>query len=56
MVTLTAYWDLAYNPEDELIYATAPEEGIISVINFSNKLSSQDEISSATEFPDSNHS
>ena len=46
-----SYWDLAYNPEDDLIYATAPLNGFISVINSSNKLSSQDKILSAFDFP-----
>ena len=25
MVNVEEYWDLAYNPEDDLIYATSPQ-------------------------------
>ena len=46
-----SYWDLAYNPEGDLIYATALEQGFISVINSSNKVSSQNEISDDGDYP-----
>ena len=46
-----SYWDLTYNPEGDLIYATALEQGFISVINSSNKVSSQNEISDDGDYP-----
>ena len=45
------YWDLAYNPEGDLIYATTPDN-MISVINSSsNKISSQDKIAVYNDYP-----